>query len=205
MLHTGNKGSGVIAVDFDDVVSNFNVSFSAFHNREFGTKVKFSDIHNYQLGLVYGVDETVIMKRIMHFCHHYHDELRLIDGVKEGLISLNEQFDLQIVTSRKDTLRVITENWISQYLPHVFSAVHFTGSFGDQEITHTNSKSTVCKEIGAVVLIEDALHHALEASDNDVPTILVDNPWNQGGLPDQVTRVRDWSEITPQLVHRVGG
>lgn len=199
MLYNLEKKESVISVDFDDVVSTFNQSFVAFHNREFGTKIQFSDIQNYQLGLTYSVDETTIIKRIMHFCHHYHDELGLIEGAKEGLLLLGKTHELHIVTSRKEVLRDITEDWIERHLPGVFSGIHFTGSFGAQTISYKNAKSTVCLSLNTSILIEDALHHATDASANGVTTLLLDNPWNQAPLPEGVIRVEDWRAITKYI------
>lgn len=56
-------------------------------------------------------------------------------------------------------------------------------------------KSEVCKEIGASVLIDDALKHAEEVASHGIPVLLPDKPWNRDYTPPGVVRVQSWNDI----------
>jgi len=64
----------------------------------------------------------------------------------------------------------------------------------------------MCKEAGAMVIIDDSLKYALDCSNNDIKVILFDldhsYPWNKSAteLPEKVRRVKCWTEV-PDLLH----
>jgi uncharacterized HAD superfamily protein len=51
------------------------------------------------------------------------------------------------------------------------------------------------------LLIEDERALALATAKASAPVLLFDRPWNQGELPQGVTRVKTWDEVQ-QLVRR---
>lgn len=100
----------VIAIDFDDVVGDFNNAFANFHNKNFGTKIKYQDIIIFDMWTVYGVDLKTILQRIELFCHNHHETIIPIEGAEDAIYSLNEKYELHIVTSRCESLKEITED-----------------------------------------------------------------------------------------------
>lgn len=189
----------VIAVDFDDVVGGFNAAFLAFHNSNYGSNIMFDQISDYALYNVYQVSRETIHSRIMHFLTNHHDDIGIIEGAEAGLQTLKSRYDLQIVTSRVGELRPVTEKWLSERLPGVFSDIHFTSSF-DKILTNGNSKSKVCHQIGAGLILEDHTEHVIDANQNGIKTILFDKPWNQNVLPPDVSRVSSWPDATSWIL-----
>ena len=63
------------------------------------------------------------------------------------------------------------------------------------------TKAEVCKEIGAVALIDDSLKHLLQCSEVGIEGILFgDYPWNQtDSLPENITRCTNWLEVLEHL------
>jgi uncharacterized HAD superfamily protein len=188
-----NLSKPIIAVDFDDVIADFNRAFLAYHNENFGTNVAYSDITTFELGLFYGIDEGLLVDRIIHFCHTFHETIKPIDGIKSTILELSKTYDLQIVTSRGDALNQVTQNWVDKWFPETFSAIHFVNKHPSEQ---RPGKSPICKSIGALVLIDDALHNVTNAVENGLMAILMDCPWNQGPLPDGVIRVHNWKEAS---------
>ncbi len=190
----------VIAVDFDDVIADFNRAFLAHHNEQFGSNVSYDNIVQFDLGEIYKIDRDTFVKRAKTFCHASHDEIEPIAGAKEALQKLSGKYELHVVTSRWDSLAAITEGWIERHFPNVFSGIHFVNKDTDEQ---HNSKSNTCHEIGALALIDDALHHVIDAVENDLKAVLLDRPWNQEILPDGAVRVYDWAEVVAWVENNV--
>jgi uncharacterized HAD superfamily protein len=61
------------------------------------------------------------------------------------------------------------------------------------------SKADVCRELGVGVMIEDSMSQAKEIAASGCRVLLLDCPWNQGDLPENVTRIYSWKEIVAHL------
>ncbi|MCD5381677.1 MAG: hypothetical protein LR008_03850 [Candidatus Pacebacteria bacterium] len=194
----------IVAVDFDDVVAGFNLAFATFHNDKFGTSVEYDDITTYVMTDVYKTDMETLLGRIHMFCHGHHHEIKPIyDAYLEFLI-LNEYFDLQIITSRCESLSKITEAWLSVHMPEIFTYIHFTNGFGTKHPDRKRLKSDVCKEIGAVAMIDDALMHTEEvAAECSIPVLMPNRPWNQGDIHPDIIRKETLCEIVEWLTTKL--
>lgn len=195
----------IVAVDFDDIIAGFNYAFACWHNRRFGTSVKYEDITTYVMTDVYRIDMETLLDRIHVFCHSHHHEIQPIEDAYLELLILSEYFELHIVTSRCESLRVTTINWLSEHMPGIFTHLHFTNGFGTKYPERKRLKSDVCKEIGAIALIDDALMHADEvAAQCSIPVLIPPRPWNKGDTHSKVIRketlcdIVEW--ITTELV-----
>ena len=186
----------IIAVDFDDVVADFNRPFAEFHNGHFGSNITYDDVTDFNMCLIYQIDRSTFVERAMHFCHEYHNTMSLIPGAQEALVQLQDRFELHIVTSRWNSLETITRQWLNQNLPGMFTDVHFVNQNDSQE----RPKSTLCHEIGAKLLIDDAWHHIADAAQNNLGAILMNRPWNQAELPANAVRVYNWEDTTARVL-----
>jgi len=74
-----------------------------------------------------------------------------------------------------------------------------------EELVHRNGeaaaayKPRIVREKRLQLLIEDELHVALAAARVPVPVFLVDRPWNQGDLPQNVTRIGSWDQLLREV------
>lgn len=193
----------IIAVDFDDIVASFNYSFANWHNRTYGTSVKYEDITDYIMYNIYRLDRRTLLHRIHIFCHHHHQEIVPLPYVYEEFSILREYFELHIVTSRCESLSQITSEWLNTHLGDIFVIAHFTNGFGTKYPNNRRLKSTVCQDIGAIALIDDALMHAEEVTVNcSIPVLMPSRPWNQEKTPPGVIRMNDLCEITDWLTNK---
>ena len=192
------RSRAVVGVDFDDVVFNFNKYFIPWHNKHFGTNVQYETVHSFSLIEVYGADEHTMTERVRAFTHDgSHKTVMPIDGAKDVIAKLCERYDLHIVTARSETTQPLVLEWLEDHFPKTFQQVHFTNTFGGLHHQVKRTKSAVCKEIGAVVHIEDAPSHAYEVATAGIPVLLLDRPWNRNSsLPRAVTRVHSWNEVS---------
>ena len=187
----------VIAIDFDDIVADFNRSFVPYHNKIYGTNLQYEDIFAHEMELVYGETISTMMDRISVFYHsHEHAAINPVKGAVTALQDLSNMATLHIVTSRPSEFQEGTLQWIDNILPNTFSEVHFTNGFAPKPGTVRRKKSQVCEEIGAAVLIEDALVNVTDVLNAGIPVLMLDRPWNQSHTPAGATRVWHWEEIT---------
>jgi len=195
----------VIAVDFDDVVMHFNAGFLDFHNRLFGTRIAYEHLTRYDdWEVVYGCDKETMTERAKDF-YHSPDHMLVppVSGAIEAITHLSQTYSLQIVTSRPDSTRSPTLKWLDNHFPRLFHDFHFTNIYAGAVDSKPKAKSEVCREIGAVVLIDDAMKHARDVAGSGIPTLLPDRPWNQGPEPVGVHRVHSWDEIVQWIRENV--
>lgn len=186
-----------IAVDFDDVLMDFNAGFLVSHNNLYKTTLTYEDLIDYDnWERVYGTDKETMTDRAKHFYHSpEHMLVSPVIGAVEAITQLSKTYSLQIVTSRPATVRENTLKWLDQHFPKLFHDYHFTNIYAADMDIKPRSKPEVCKEIGAVVLIDDALRHASDVANSGIPALLPDRPWNRSHTPEGVTRVKNWDDV----------
>ena len=195
----------VVACDFDDVLFDFNRGFCAFHNERYGTTVAYEDIYTFDMQQVWQLSPEDILTRVHQFYHspgsHWTPP---IPGSVEALHQLRKTYSLEIVTSRSQGLQQVTQEYVDRFVPDTFKRIHVTNGFGGTEGASVRTKSEVCVEIGAVLLIEDAPKHAEEVASKGIPVLMPDRPWNRDRTPEGVTRFHSWDEAVSLIEdHRV--
>jgi uncharacterized HAD superfamily protein len=153
---------------------------------------------------IYKCDSSVILERVIEFYNsHEHAAALPISGSVAVLQSLLQKgYVLDVVTSRPETVREQTHSWIQKFFPDTFRNLHFTNGFGAHTSAHKRTKSEICHEIGATVLIEDALTHATEVAAAGIPVLMPDRPWNRSETPKGVFRIKNYQEIHDWIVTR---
>jgi 5'(3')-deoxyribonucleotidase len=187
----------VIAVDFDDVLLDFNRGFLTSHNLLYGTKLTYDQLINYDnWEVVYGTDKDTMVERAKRFYHSpEHQRTLPVEGTLQAVADLAKDYSLQIVTSRPETVRDATLQWLDRHFPGLFSDFHFTNIYAAATGVQPKNKAEVCRSIGARTLIDDALRHAREVSSSGIPVLLPDRPWNRGETPPGVHRLQTWDDI----------
>lgn len=185
----------VLAVDSDDVVKAFNIAFSQYMGEVTGRQLAYEDLYTFRFKELYQMSKDEVMAHVRVFCHHHHDRIEPVSGVLAGLAALAPHFDQQIVTARSESIRDITIDWhIKNETSQYFSRFHFTNE---------GSKTATCQQIGAVAIIDDAIHNVVDAAKVGIPGILFDKPWNQCDdreLPGLVTRVYSWPQVVEEAM-----
>jgi 5'(3')-deoxyribonucleotidase len=191
----------VIAIDFDDVVFNFNGHFIPWHNERHGSNVEYEGVCSFTLTDVYGVDADTMLERVRHFTHTMHHTVHPIPGALAALKRLSLHFEPHLLTSRSESTSDITLDWLHRHIPGVFVSHHFTNEFGGLSHHEVRKKHEVCDEIGAILHIDDASKHANSVAEHaDIPTILPDRPWNRNDvLHPNVVRLHSWPEIVQHI------
>ena len=186
-----------IALDFDDVVMNFNSGFVNFHNLSYGTNLTYEELVRYDdWEVVYGCSKEAMVERAREFYRSpHHLEVVPILGAVEAILKLASRHRLEIVTSRPETVREQVLTWLNRHLPETFKEIHFTNGFAGMAGSIKRAKSEICREIGAHAFVDDALTHAEDVARAGIPVLLPDRPWNRDRTPDGVIRVKTWDDI----------
>lgn len=191
----------VIACDVDDILFEFYLMLALWHNERYGTDLRKDHFTSYIVGDVWKVPSEEAIRRVWQF---YETEdfryLPVVHGAVEGVRRLAETYDLVAVTGRPHGLAPITEDSIGRHFAGCFREIHHTDAFGIGG-GRPIPKVDVYAEIGARILIEDYLGHAIPCADAGMDVFLLDQPWNRGMiLPAGIERVHSWDEILTLLL-----
>jgi uncharacterized HAD superfamily protein len=126
-----------------------------------------------------------------------------VAGAENAIAELAKDYALHIVTSRPESVRALTLSWLDKYFPDFFADYHFTNIYAGDEGTQPKNKSAVCQEIGAELLIDDALRHVRDVTDAGITALLPDRPWNRGPEPAGVRRVYSWPDAVTWIKQNI--
>lgn len=119
----------------------------------------------------------------------------LIAWSKEWIANLKSYwYTLKVLTGRREIISDLTITWIERNFPWVFDDI----VFANHGIYYNTgqSKADLMKKIGAEMLIDDGLHNCKLLADAQIPSLLVDAPWNQNPIDSPyIQRVKSWDEI----------
>jgi 5'(3')-deoxyribonucleotidase len=188
-------GKEVLAVDIDEVLFPFMPEFVKFHNQEYGTQLTAGDFYCYDFDAVLGLPTLEVTNRIVDFIQRDWLHVPPIEAAEESIIRLADRFDLAVVTARERLSEKATRVWLDNYFIDLIGSHNFLGHYG-ASIEKPRTKVSVCKELGAVALIDDSIRHTSECPREGVEGVLFgDYAWNQApSLPDGVTRCEDWEK-----------
>lgn len=186
----------IIGVDFDDVVADSAPIFFGFCNRYYGTdfqKKEFTDPDFYKL---WKVSREEMLARWKEFdWAATQEDIPPLPGAQEMVVRLAAKHELHIITNRPADLNQSTIRWIDKHFPEVFAKTHFCTKKGEFKTFRT--KSSVCKNIRANIILEDHPHNARICATDGIHVYLFDQPWNRQEMPllaGAVIRVSSWQD-----------
>lgn len=187
-----------IAVDVDDVLAAEREYIIAYSNKHWGYELTLDDYReNWEK--MWDVDFQTVRRRA--------DELhapgmiasyRLMEGSRQALQALSQDYRLVILTSRRQITKDETLIWLNEVFADVFSEVHFTGFWdSDKPGGHLLTKGQLAKQIGAHYLIDDQAKHCFAAAEAGIVSILFGDYAESRGLelPLRVVRCQDWNGV----------
>ncbi|KAJ7275465.1 hypothetical protein B0H12DRAFT_1006202, partial [Mycena haematopus] len=181
----------VIAVDLDDVLSQTNLKIAQWHNDKYGTQMGLSTFYYYYYwkNPFWGTLQETIEKVSEFYRTDSIFHATPVPGAREGVQSLKDMgYKLVIVTARTAEVADASWEWVEKYFPGMFTNLVFTGQFKDAHKLHHNevltnlTKSGVCADIKAQILIDDSAENAIQCSTALPPTRVLlfgDYEWNK--------------------------
>jgi uncharacterized HAD superfamily protein len=191
--------SNPIYVDLDDVLCQAARHFLVIVEREFGKKIRYEQLTNFDVGHACGLSsaERDELYRIVH----QPDELLKMTPI-EGALSVlkrwqEEGFEIAIVTGRPPESYEPSLEWLARHeVPcSSFTVVDKYSRFATDSTTAISLNELAARRFCWAV--EDSLPMAeYLAGQMKVPVALIDCPWNRTEAAHaEVSRYPDWSAI----------
>jgi uncharacterized HAD superfamily protein len=192
-----------IAIDCDDVIVPTAQLIIDNYNKTYGSHLTLADMYSDDRRQWNAPDDETAIRRVDEYLKT--NEYQQAAPFKEAIHAiklLGKYHDLHVVTARSDFLSESTIGTLTQHFPNVFQSVEFTNFYGE----NPRSKSEVCQQLHADLLIDDHIHHAELAAKCGIDVFLFGSyPWNQGVITSpNIQRVKDWDEVLERLVDGVG-
>jgi len=181
-----------IGVDIDEVVVEFFRKYLALFNERFGKNLVFEDIKEFEMWNFTDVSKRDALQLVDDF-NNSDDffELNLIDGVKDALAKLYENYEIHFITSRPGSVSEKTNS----LLKNLFEDIDFNLIFSEGVHGKGKSKAQICKELEIIILVEDRRKTAFDCAEDGIKVFLLDKPWNQNCEHKNIVRVKSWEEI----------
>ncbi|OGL22689.1 hypothetical protein A2707_05275 [Candidatus Saccharibacteria bacterium RIFCSPHIGHO2_01_FULL_45_15] len=183
-----------IAVDVDDVLADHVEAFVAWSNDKYGTDFTVDSYVDYWPELWSISHDQAEERAILFHKERHHRHFVNKSSALPVLKQLQKEYDLVVVTARRESIINDSKEWLSKYYPDIFQDVRFVPIW---EKDNTVTKAAICQEVGASYLIDDMLRHCISAAEVGIECLLFgDYNWNKhDALPRGITRVSDWQVI----------
>jgi 5'(3')-deoxyribonucleotidase len=185
-----------VAVDVDEVLAPMFHTIANHRQRMSAKQIKVPVRHPYRYSHALGVTEKESTRLVQEF--YETDEfrnMRPITGAVEGIRALKESHDLVVVTGRHDESIDATHEWLNRWFSGYFDDAIFCNHFTEK----ATDKASICKSIGADVIIDDSILTCAECLANGTDAInFVGNPvypW----CDESNISCRDWSDIAAMM------
>lgn len=184
-----------IAVDIDDVLFPFVIGIAEHFNKLNGATLTPEDFISFKFEEVWGgtAEESVVI--VDEFQSTDSIELLPVAGASQAFSRLRADFEIVLVTARNSLFEPQTTSWLQAHFPGLFDGLIFAGN--DYDGRGFRTKGEICKEIGAVLLIDDHPKNILSATKVGIDGILFgEKAWtNMDSLSElSVRHCRNWEE-----------
>lgn len=197
------SGSKTIYVDLDDVLCQTARHFLVIVEREFGKRVSYEQLTNFDIGTSCGLhaEERAHLYRVVH----EPKELMKMAPINEAIATLRQWveagFEIAIVTGRPPDSHEPSLAWLAFYhVPYQsFTMVDKYARFATE-----NTVAIALDELAARSFcwaVEDSLPMAQYlGGEMGVPVALIDCPWNRASTNHpSVDRFTDWRSVAQAM------
>ncbi len=189
-----------IYVDYDDILCETARACSRILFEEFGKRVAFEDIHSFNLGESFGLDDEEL-ERLMSRVHH-PDELTQYEplpGAVEVLAEWSSRgYEIDVVTGRPAFTQRASRQWLEQYrIP--YSSLTFVDKYHRPQDDCPDVPLLSLEELSQrdyCLAVDDApkmIRHLCEKM--SMPVVILDRPWNTALDQCRAIRCSNWAEI----------
>lgn len=203
-MSTQGNAKPLIAVDFDDVLMPFVRELAAYHNEKYDTALAVDAYLHFYFEQIWGGTREEASAKVVEFFQSGRATMsEALPGSEEALQELSELFEFAILTSRPSAYERETLEWANGRFPGRFREIRFANYWDTSRPRLT--KIEVCKDLGAVALVDDHGDYVLEAARSGLPAVLFGfYPWNrQLETHTLIRRAADWSEV-PRALEGLG-
>ncbi len=154
-------------------------------NRYFNTNVRPEEVTDYAIDKVLGIQREDYDRFYAVYGKALHSEARIRPGVSEVLNRFAPDYGLHFITAREEAMRGVSLDWLRKYyIP--LDSISLVGG---------RNKSHQAKKLRCGLFLEDCYDNALMLAEAGIEVLLLNCNYNQGPLPQNVTRVKNWVQI----------
>lgn len=180
----------LIGIDFDEVLCPYEANFHQWHAQVWPDR-------SVPDGSAFF--ESITPLREAYLRSAIAEDPGEVPGAFKGLQRLKTAgHSLVIITSRSQSLRAMTERIVQKQFPGIFDSVFFTDG---------TSTGVVCKRIGASIMIDDQVDHAIDVAEHGVYAVLFDGgySWSQSfdDSHPKVVRCNSWSSTVDWILTHI--
>ena len=189
-----------IGIDIDGVLADTVQACIKKVQQDYGMVMEYTDWKHWnphentplqKVWITKQEDTVIFFEDIVH-----RHSIPPIVWAPEWVLSLKQVWkNLIALTGRDDSTQEVTTKLIDDHYWSQFDTILFSNHDVPEK---KKSKSQVAKENGIELMIEDNIHYSIELAKNDIPTILLTQPWNQDEqIPEwlPIWRINSWQEI----------
>ncbi|RMH59512.1 MAG: hypothetical protein D6679_01730 [Candidatus Hydrogenedentota bacterium] len=177
----------MILLDLDNVLADFETVYRGLINDITNRNATREEITDYSFAKALGLspEENALVWRTFNEREMWRD-LEPFPYARELVERLKRFAALAVVSNRPEAVFDLTREWLERNGIEV-DEVYVTESPSKREYLRGKGKRPV-------LVIEDAPVHAREFSEERIPVILLDAPWNRFCRSEWIYRVRDLEE-----------
>jgi len=173
-----------IGIDIDGTLT-FAGYFLPYLNEYFGRNVGYEELNKYDFRDIYNVSDEEMMNFFRGEGKNLIFNVDLLDGARETVMELSKKHNVWIITARNPDMHQRTRSWLDD-----------NGLEKIELITlGTPHKLEKATELGCQIFIEDHPDASVDIAAAGIRLYLVDAPYNQVSVHENITRVHDWEEI----------
>ncbi|MFO8090166.1 MAG: hypothetical protein R6U13_10050 [Desulfatiglandaceae bacterium] len=179
--------AGDIAFDIDGVVADTFRSFVILAEMEYGIRIHYEEITEYEFWRTLDIDEEKALAIIRKLIEQPVEiGIKPVRGASDVLAKLLKSAPLKFVTARPEADSIL--RWMTEVMgfPDVNGIV--LEATGDHE-----RKASFLVRHNVKYFVEDRLETCYLLEDASIVPILFDQPWNR--TPSAFKRVKNWDEI----------
>lgn len=182
----------LIAIDLDDVIFDCNATLQIIILNEFGFVGTYSDFLK--------VHPDMVNTTFEFLYGEYHRNGLIVSGAFEAVSKIATSYEVIIITSRSESVRQQTVEWLDSKLPGIVSGVYFTNNFLPVQGDIPKEKHDICIGLGIRTIIEDSYDVAMGAVSHGMNVLLIDKPWNRKvSEHPNIYRVKNWEGVSTFL------
>jgi len=191
-----------LALDLDDILFPLMDLLVPFFNAHYEQSWTLEDFHSFEFEDIVGSTREDMLALLRRFVHEIEGHPEPVEGSLAALSRLADEFRLYVVTSREDSMRERTLAWVEHHFAGHFEDVFLCNSYVTDRPVVARRKVDVCREVGAVALVDDSLANVTDVAGAGMRGILFgDFAWNRTAtLPTGVVRVAGWDDVVAELL-----
>ena len=205
----------VVAIDVDEVLACFLGGFCAFINETRAASAGAASapllapehFRSYHFSPALGVSDAEASLLVQAFFASRHFRgLAPLAGARDVLLRHARSFRFVVVTSRSLDVADATRAWLDEHFAGVFALPPLFGcAYGSGP---KRPKSELCREVGAILLVDDQVAYCREAAENGVARVALFGhyAWNalsddeEAALPPTCLRFSNWQDLDDLLL-----